>query len=127
MATRIVLCPAGACPHKLKSSDRDSVVEWANAVMESGMKHNLKYTPEALGYWVGHFYEYGCSEYVTIRQILTNEFGATPAAILNADYGKKPNKKEDSAVEHKKEEIAGIDSFSVSVDEADDDGDIVIK
>ena len=123
MGIRIVYTHAGKCPCKLDRVDREGVIEWANAVMESGMKQSLKYTPEAIKYWTRHFFDYDSAEHVAVCQILLEEFGTTPAAILDFDFKNKNTKPAEKPV---LEEIADIDSFAVGEDEGEDEEDIKI-
>lgn len=49
--------PAGECPHKLKSTERSDVQEWAESVRKSfENRHNSFLTLHGLKYWVNHFY-----------------------------------------------------------------------
>ena len=124
MAIINICTPAGACPAKLKGTDRDSVVEWGNIVVDHGMKESLKYLTEALIYWVRNFYDFGTKEYKTVCQILVEEFGPVqPWPKFEYEVKKSTTK----FIPEKEEEIADIDSFAIGEDEDDDDGDIRIK
>lgn len=129
MAIRIVFTPGGRCPHNLKSVDREAVIEWANAVIEAGMSQSLKYTTEAIKYWVRHYFDYGSDEHVLVCRILTEEFGTTPAEQLDAEF-KKPNSKEKMTAPIADAPIADIDSFAVAESDEEEDEDnenIIVK
>lgn len=53
----VVHTPAGACPVKLKGTNKQDVREWAEAVVQAGYKNNRNYSLDAIKYFVRHFYD----------------------------------------------------------------------
>lgn len=51
----LVLTPAGSCPIKLSSQDKEGVLLWCEETFRNGLKQNKTYTVDALKYWFNHF------------------------------------------------------------------------
>lgn len=68
-----IVTPAGDCPYNLKSTDEDSIRDWARKVIESGLKNNIEYRLSALKYWSEQFYDRfrNPAEAKLVRQTLT--------------------------------------------------------
>lgn len=73
-SARVVHTPAGPCPIKLKETDYDSVLEWAQLVMENGRANNLNYLPSALVFFAQQFYNIFTEDYKTVKNHLINIF-----------------------------------------------------
>lgn len=63
----VIIAPAGACPHKLTSTERDDVEEWAEKVREYGVDHNRFFTIKALAYFARQFYELFTPEHDQVK------------------------------------------------------------
>jgi hypothetical protein len=73
-SVRVVHTPAGRCPVKLKETDHDSVLEWAQLVMEHGRTNNLNYLPSALVFFAQQFYNIFTEDYKTVKNHLIDIF-----------------------------------------------------
>jgi hypothetical protein len=52
-----IYTPAGACPIKLNDLSYEGVQRWGGAVVASGIKIGVEYTPAAVRYWLREFVE----------------------------------------------------------------------
>ena len=123
---RTVSTPAGKCPAKLSGTDRTSVMEWADRVMEFGVKDNCRYLPEAIRYWARDFYDYFSPEYKAVCQIITEELG--PGTVHpKVDYYSTPATSPSYKEKEKPVVVPGVDSFIVGEVDEDDEDDEDIK
>jgi hypothetical protein len=73
-----VIIPAGECPVKLHSTEREEIEIWAHAIVSKGLDQNIRYEPTALRYWVRQFYDMGTPEHNEACSVILEMF-ATPA------------------------------------------------
>jgi len=99
-ATRIIHTPAGACPVKLKSTEHDDVLEWAQLVMEKGQANNLNYLPNALVFFAQQFYNIFSEEYKLVKSHLCDIFQIN----LNEELINKVNQEKNIVKEENDEE-----------------------
>lgn len=71
---KVVVIPAGKCPIKLTSTSEESVLAWAQSVLDHGRKCLRTYATSALRYWVRDYYEIGTPEYRAVCEILGEMF-----------------------------------------------------
>ena len=72
----VIVTPAGPCPHKLNSTDKEDVEAWAEKVIASGHSNkDLHYSPSALRYFASHFYDLHGKEYQEVAKHITEMFG----------------------------------------------------
>lgn len=65
-----IMAPAGDCPAKLSGTDQESVIIWAEKVVEAGHKKGLHFSPSALRYFVRQFYDLETSEHQAVCDCL---------------------------------------------------------
>lgn len=70
-----IIAPAGACPVKLLSIEKEHVEEWADRVRNSFRKQSLFLTLSGLIYFITQFYSYHSDEYKTVRGHLEDFLG----------------------------------------------------
>jgi hypothetical protein len=63
---RVVATPAGKCPVKLKSADREEVIEWSKEVYSAGIAENINYLPSAFCFFAQQFFNIFSDEYKSI-------------------------------------------------------------
>lgn len=110
-SVRVVHTPAGSCPVKLKETDYDSVLEWAQLVMENGRANNLNYLPSALVFFAQQFYNIFTEDYKIVKNHLINIFqiplnedliNKINQDKINKELEKKDNKQEADSTKKKK-------------------------
>jgi hypothetical protein len=70
-----ITAPAGACPHKLASTDPEAIDEWADRVRVEFNKESKFLTLSGLIYFVHHFYDMFSPEYQMVRSHLETSLG----------------------------------------------------
>ena len=68
--SRLVYAPSGECKFKLKATDRESVEQWCDSVVSSGMRENVVYLPQAIKYWLRFEFPIGTDEYAECSRII---------------------------------------------------------
>lgn len=71
---RSVSTPAGACPVKLTAHDERTVLDWADDVLAAGEREGVRYAPEAIRYFVRHFYDMSSAEYKLVCRYLDADY-----------------------------------------------------
>jgi copper chaperone CopZ len=90
----ILITPPGGCPHRLGGTDPDTVMEWANKVVEAGHNISRHFAPAALRYFVREFYPVDTIEHGQVCQLLLGfgcESGTEPS---NGESGTEPSESE---------------------------------
>jgi hypothetical protein len=59
----IIAIPAGKCPAKLESTEREDVIEWAEKVYSIGLKNNINYLPSAIVFFAQQFFSIFTEDY----------------------------------------------------------------
>ena len=67
--TNKIIAPAGACPLKLSSTDKQDVENWKKQLQSS----NSRLSDEAIEYWVREFYRFESEDYEKIISILRGQ------------------------------------------------------
>lgn len=62
---KIIYCPAGSCPVKLKNIDKQEVFDWCDAIYSY---FSDTYTEDAMIYWLRFYYKINSYEYNTAKQ-----------------------------------------------------------
>jgi len=70
-----IIAPAGACPCKLTSTEREHVEDWADRVRKTFHQQSLFLTLSGLIYFITQFYSYHSEEYNTVRNHLEDFLG----------------------------------------------------
>lgn len=78
---RIIAIPAGKCPVKLNSTEKQDVIDWAEDVYSVGVREDLTYLPSALIFFAQQFYSIFTEEYKTVCNHLNSTYNTN-----NADF-----------------------------------------
>ena len=71
---RVVATPAGKCPIKLKSCEREDVIEWSKEVYSAGLAENINYLPSAFVFFAQQYFNIFSEEYKTICNIINTAY-----------------------------------------------------
>lgn len=73
-STRLPLIhtPSGYCPIKLANTDKDTVVEWCEDILDLGKRQNKVYLPSSIKYWLRFIHPIGTKEYDQVSKIITD-------------------------------------------------------
>ena len=73
--TKVLAIPAGKCEFKLKSHDKENVINWAEEILSEGRIKNINYLPSALVFYSQQFYKPFSKEYREIKEIIYEHYG----------------------------------------------------
>lgn len=71
----VIAIPAGKCPVKLKSSEYDAVIEWAEDIISVGRGNTTTYLPSALIFFAQQFFSIFSNEYKTVSKHIEDRYG----------------------------------------------------
>lgn len=100
--TTVVAIPAGKCEFKLKSCNKEDVINWAEEILSEGRIKNINYLPSALVFYSQQFYRPFSKEYEEIKETIYEHYGNfgdvslyinKPEVNLNLNKPKETDKK----------------------------------
>ena len=71
----IIAIPSGKCPVKLKGSEYEDVIGWAEEVISIGRSNSSNYLPSALIFFAQQFFNIFSEEYKSVRNHIENHYG----------------------------------------------------
>lgn len=71
----VIAIPAGKCVVKLKSTEYDDVVAWAEEVISVGRSNSVTYLPSALIFYAQQFFNIFSDEYKLVREHIIARYG----------------------------------------------------
>lgn len=80
----IIAIPAGKCPAKLKSTEYNDVIDWAEEVLSIGIKNNVNYLPSALVFFAQQFFNIFGEEYKLVCNHINTAYNNQDKAKLEA-------------------------------------------
>jgi len=72
----VIAIPAGKCPVKLKTTEHNDVIEWAEEVISVGRTNNVTYLPEALVFFAQQFFNIFSEDYKKVKEIICSYYNS---------------------------------------------------
>lgn len=71
----VIAIPAGKCSVKLKGTDYEDVVAWAEEVISVGRTNSVTFLPSALIFYAQQFFNIFSEDYKTVCEHITSHYG----------------------------------------------------